>query len=267
MRKISELLKKPLMASGQKVGTVKDVIMDEKAEKLLGFLVKDSKKPAEAQVVPFASISSIGTDALLLQPGKTVVPASSDPTIIQALATHISLKGKKILDEKGTELGKILDALFDEKSGKISWYETDKKQGQDPLVAEAGKIIQPGSDSMIVSADIKSEPEKQAMSEGSASMPPQSQGDLLQQAKTQGQTLGSPVINSIKDKAAEVKEKVSASMAASKEQDALGRTVTKVVLGPKDEPIISPGQIITHQILEQAKSLGVGDILIQAVAK
>ncbi|GMA14482.1 photosystem reaction center subunit H [Deinococcus metallilatus] len=50
-------------------------------------------------------------------------------------------------------------------------------------------------------------------------------------------------------------------------RDALGRPVTRVILAPDDSIILNVGEIITHKAIDEARSGGVLDILLDSVSK
>jgi hypothetical protein len=67
---------------------------------------------------------------------------------------------------------------------------------------------------------------------------------------------------------AEVKELQERSQQALEKQRikrALGRPVTRAILGPQDNVILNVGELITHQAIEEARQGDVLDILLSSV--
>jgi uncharacterized protein YrrD len=259
MQKISEVLKKPItsQAEGKEVGKAKDVILDETAHRILGFLMKEKSMTGPATILPFSSISSIEQDAVIIENESMIVEVDSDPFLKEAVEDKNKMKGKKMISEEGDELGSVGDLLFDEKTGKILDLEVtqgkmkDMKQGG-PMAAPVDDMVAVGESAVIMEADTSLESEKAVMAQASQSPPPapkEQSGGLME---------------SLKEKVGEMKEKATGKKDEKKEQNILGKTATRAVLDKDDNVLLNKDDIITHEAIEKAKAAGVEDLLYMA---
>jgi uncharacterized protein YrrD len=107
--------------------------------------------------------------------------------------------------------------------------------------------------------------------------------ELIAAVGLESTTTGSQASQAIMDGAQQVKEgtaslweRMKGSLSATQErasqeaeerriQYALGRPTNRVILDPQDNVILNVGEIITHQAIERAKSVGVLDMLLGSV--
>ncbi|MGV0026758.1 PRC-barrel domain-containing protein [Phormidesmis priestleyi] len=126
MRKGSDVLGKVIVAfdTGKRVARVQDLIFDQAANQLLGFLVSEAGLFQSAQVVSWQNVQAIGPDAIVIPDQGAIVPSKRVPEIQSVLVNKLVLKGNRILTTDGRYLGLIVDLYFDEQSGTIEGYET-----------------------------------------------------------------------------------------------------------------------------------------------
>jgi uncharacterized protein YrrD len=105
--------------SGDRLGRVQDVLFDQSSGRVTGFLVHPGGLFAKLQVLPRLYVRSIGTDALLVEPGKVLEEAKGEPIVEGSLSAH-SLDGRPVLDDTGKYLGKVGDVLVDESGPSVS---------------------------------------------------------------------------------------------------------------------------------------------------
>ena len=107
---------------GQEIGKVKDLAIDPSGREVLGIVLSDALFSG-TRVALWKAVQAVGPDSVVLDKAGSVVKAKSVPTIKAALAKKTRVKGLKLLTNKGKELGKITDTVFDEATGEILGYE------------------------------------------------------------------------------------------------------------------------------------------------
>jgi uncharacterized protein YrrD len=107
---------------GQEIGKVKDLAVDPTGREVLGIVLSDGMLSG-ARVAPWKSVQAVGPDSVVLDKASSVVKAKSLPEIKAALGKKTKVKGLKLLTNKGKDLGKITDTVFDEATGEIVGYE------------------------------------------------------------------------------------------------------------------------------------------------
>jgi uncharacterized protein YrrD len=121
--KASEILGRAAVTreGGQKVGKVKDLVIDPTGRQILGFVVVEGvfKK---TMVAPWAGLQTIGPDNAIFNGESSVVKTGAAPEIKAVLESKLKLKGRKLQTTAGKDLGEIDDVQFDERSGAVLGY-------------------------------------------------------------------------------------------------------------------------------------------------
>lgn len=152
----NELLKKEIIATstGEVVERVSDLVIDAAGQKVLALLADEGGLFAEARIIPFESIQSIGKDAVMIPTPETIVAASEHEAVQKLLNSNQKIIGLKVVTKDGQDLGKIVDIYFSEQTGVVEGYEVsggiaaDIKTGRAFLPAP--KAINVGKDVVIV---------------------------------------------------------------------------------------------------------------------
>ena len=76
MQRASHIIGKPVVSadSGEKLGTVDDLLVDEKGSQLVGLVVRQGWRHSE-QVLPAASVQTFGRDAVVTRSSADLVGA------------------------------------------------------------------------------------------------------------------------------------------------------------------------------------------------
>jgi uncharacterized protein YrrD len=123
MRRLSELPGRAIVAAdtGQKLGTVSDVLIDAQGRRIVGFIVGGQLLTSE-RVVPSENVQAMG-DAVIARSQERVVGArewrDGDNDSIRAS----TLKNKPVMTVGGRRLGVIKDVQVEEQTGVITGYE------------------------------------------------------------------------------------------------------------------------------------------------
>jgi uncharacterized protein YrrD len=152
MRRIKGLLGQDIisLADGHRLGTVKDVVLDESHEHIAALLVQDAGLLSAARAIPADAIHSFGRDAIVVEADDAVVDPAMDPTI--DVTPGDSLEGMRVFSDAGTQVGTIADIYFEEDECRIVGFEVsagmvgDLAQGTRFLPVEqidrvAGEIV------------------------------------------------------------------------------------------------------------------------------
>lgn len=113
----SALLRKPVLSKGSthELGWVEVVWMHPPAHQILGFICRPSLLGSKRLAFNLNQLKSVGN---------TTVVINSDP--VEATAEQIKLLetliGHELWDDEGQALGRIVDCLFDKRTGVISDY-------------------------------------------------------------------------------------------------------------------------------------------------
>jgi uncharacterized protein YrrD len=115
MWKVTELIGKSIVSgnSGERLGTVADLLLDADSHRVVGLVVAGGVLSAE-QVLPYAEVQTLGTDAVIARSATGLITAKewhAQPVV----ATRTSaLKKKPVLTVSGRAVGDVRDILVDE---------------------------------------------------------------------------------------------------------------------------------------------------------
>jgi uncharacterized protein YrrD len=146
------------LADGARVETVKDVLVDETEDVVVGLLIDAGGLLTTSKVVPMGAVTSFGPSAVMIGSSSSIVSAEADPGISQMLTRGGSLIGHRVLSEDGTHLGSIADLYFDEATARVTGYEVsgvahgEVMGGSLYLPVEEVRVV--GSDAVVVSTAI-----------------------------------------------------------------------------------------------------------------
>lgn len=101
--------------TGDRLGRVQDVLFDPGSGRITAFLVHPGGLFAKPQVLPRLFMRRLGSDALLVEPGKVLEDAATDPAV-EGSQHGRALDGRPVLDDAGKFLGRVDDVLVDEEN-------------------------------------------------------------------------------------------------------------------------------------------------------
>jgi uncharacterized protein YrrD len=118
MPKVSGLVGKSIVSAdtGERIGTVSDVLLDPQALRVLGLVVAGGVLRSE-QVLPYTDVQTLGTDVVLARSGSGVVDRKEwHQQAIETIRTS-TLQHMHVLTTSGRALGKIRDVVLDDAGG------------------------------------------------------------------------------------------------------------------------------------------------------
>ena len=119
MKKTEEIIGLPVIsiADGIEVGNVKNLIINTENRTINYIVVDKGMHLLGTKVIPSDKILGIGEYALTVEDENIISIISKVPTAIQLLERNISVKGSKMLTEKGKLAGEVTEMYFDEEDG------------------------------------------------------------------------------------------------------------------------------------------------------
>jgi uncharacterized protein YrrD len=115
-------LRAVIREGGQKVGKIKDLVVDPTGKQVLGFVVSEGPLK-KTKVAPWAGMQTIGEDNVVFGAAGSVVKAAEAPQIKAVLDSKLKIKGRKLQTTAGKDLGEFDDLQFDERTGAVLGYE------------------------------------------------------------------------------------------------------------------------------------------------
>jgi sporulation protein YlmC with PRC-barrel domain len=145
MSSLRALLGQPVIArdSADRIGTLDGIIFDPQSRKVVAVQVGSKKS---SRFIRWDDISAVGSDAIMVSSADSAGEAQG-PLEERAAAGIASVLDKRVLDDRGDELGTISDVDFDETAGTIE----DLRVGDQQVSGE--RLIGIGSYAVVVNAD------------------------------------------------------------------------------------------------------------------
>ena len=103
-------------ASAQELGVVEHLLIDAQRPQITAVIIGKGKK---AQLVEWAQLSGFGPDAVMVRDEAALRPPADDRERAAA-SGKLDLVGKRVLTEKGNELGTLEDVTFDPETGALA---------------------------------------------------------------------------------------------------------------------------------------------------
>jgi uncharacterized protein YrrD len=281
-------LKVITLERGKIIEDVNDLVYDSHTNRVHAFVVDKGGWFSDAKIVLFSDVKSIGRDAIIVQNETAIQRASNtqkDLSSIKSDDTHITRT--KIITQEGNELGKVEDILFESDTGEVK--QLIVSQGLKDLhsgkkVINVSDIITLGEDATIVrtaaEADVKEQAQHQGLqgainkakdlpsnpdTHNAVESAKESGSDFLSTAEQKldqinekirtkiNEVQNSPQTQNLKQQVSEKSTKIKEKAENDRIQSVLGKYLTTNLLAPDDTLLAAPGDIITHQLIEEAR--------------
>ena len=124
MHKVSELVGKSIVsaATGERLGTVSDVLVDQQSHRVLGFVIGGGLMSSE-HVLPHADVQAMGADAVVARSATGMVGAKEWRERGVAAARTSTLKHRRVLTTGGRALGEVHDVLLDDRGAAVAAFD------------------------------------------------------------------------------------------------------------------------------------------------
>ncbi|HEX8465769.1 MAG TPA: PRC-barrel domain-containing protein, partial [Abditibacterium sp.] len=172
MRKAKSLLGLNILSQheGKNLGTVRDLVFDFEAHKLLALVLTDRDLFGlkDATVIAWNQVGEIGPNAVMVPSDDVVLNAHTDAIIAEAFDQKKTLDGKKVTTQSGEDLGRVSDLYLDE-AGYVTGFEVSgglfADIGTGKRYMEIPQDITVGEDVILVPQSVATALEQQKQSE------------------------------------------------------------------------------------------------------
>lgn len=115
------------LEDGQQIGTVKEVVIDNKALEISALVIEPKGFFKEQKIIPYVKVKNVGADAITIERGTNASTSTSFPNILSLMKNNNTIIGTKVITENGITLGYIEEFLVDDATGKITAFELGGK--------------------------------------------------------------------------------------------------------------------------------------------
>ena len=103
--------------------SVYDLVVDPGTGCVAGFLLESPGWFTNARLLPFSAIQIIGEDAILIESEAELEAVERPAERCRLVGGDYALKNIRLMSDAGTDLGYVVDVVFDEEDGHIQGYE------------------------------------------------------------------------------------------------------------------------------------------------
>jgi uncharacterized protein YrrD len=237
MIKGNEFIGKPVCGrDGLKMGSVQRVVIDRFGGRIVALMVDGEGGTDDPRAIPFETIESMGTDAIIVVDGVHGLSLNVW-TEIGDLLNEPPYQGRDVMSTSGTRLGTLAELCFDEVSGQLEGIEISKGVLSD---LQSRTFIP--SNNIVVGETIMVEP--LALEDSTVV-----DGTLSQAVKNVGATVGltaNETLKSVTRGASEVLDRAKIWLAINQTRYAIGREASSDVTGIDQQIIVRQGETISE---------------------
>lgn len=102
---------------GRRLGTVTDLLFDDRCSRVVGFVTRCGYVFRTCQVVGFSEVQEIGPSAVVVSDASQRSARGDEASAIRT--DRRSMQGKAVVTRQGRYLGTVRDVLFDEANGRV----------------------------------------------------------------------------------------------------------------------------------------------------
>lgn len=264
MRRTAEVFGLPIfsIADGREVGNITDVIFDADKRRVALLRVAPVDGDTRIKVLPFSLIESVGDDAIIIQDLKLIYNASQREEVQGLLESNVRGKGTKVLNRAGKFVGVVTEIVFDDETGRIDSFEVARTDTQEVFRISTDSILSFSKEILI-------------FEEGAAARAPRPV--WLPEAEERKKEL--IVEEEITEAPAPPKEEVREEIPPSPETEVtteggappkdlneifeehqaaliLGKNASQDLLDDAGNLIVSAGETVTEEVIQNAKTAG-----------
>lgn len=250
MKKNSEILGLPVISitEGSELGRVKCLVINPLKGAIAAMVIEDDNwYKVGAKLLPFSAIIGVGDNAITIENSTSIVPIINDPEIEKLLDKNIKVIGAKVITQRGSFQGRVIEYSVDESGVIHSCKVEDLNEGVSQI--EGQRILTFGKEMMIISDDNISvaaesvvKVEKFAMNQQSTIVP-------IIASEIGNDSISQSVVAKVNDNSAKKFEDKQSTYL-------IGKKVTRRIEKDNGVIIIEQGCEITKEIIQEAKDAG-----------
>lgn len=124
MKRLQQLKGMPVLSlqEGEVLGRVREAIIDTAAGRVVALTLDRRTPGGEHQVVATANIRSVGKEAITVEDRTSVVPISRIPRFKELAQKGKPLRGRVVMTEGGSRLGRVGDVTVDESNFHLTSF-------------------------------------------------------------------------------------------------------------------------------------------------
>lgn len=273
MKKTQEIIGLPVISisGGVEIGRVKGIIINADEGSVDYIIVDSGTQSLNTMIIDAGNITGIGEYALTIEDGDDIKDINQVPEAVELLNKNVKIIGTKVITKKGRLIGRVSEFYVDEDNRcKITAVEySSNKDNEKTLTAPRGSVITFGKDISIVEDNIEDEliesksqlvPENHMpeISEKEPASPEEDAGSLnYSEAGDTNTNDISEEDSDLFDVTAATQEENTATLFEQRQRQYLtGRKATKAILDNDGNVIINDGELITGEIIDEAKKTG-----------
>lgn len=151
-----DLIGRPVIEldSGRYLGEAREIIVDLDSGRVVGIVVQRGRWFHSTWFLPFESVSSCGDGAITVEDDQMLMPHSEFAR--RRGSSHHQLVGKRVLSDRGRDIGTLDDIFFDPGSSAVTGYQISGGVIQDLLDGKRSIPAVPlvfGHDAVIITDD------------------------------------------------------------------------------------------------------------------
>jgi len=150
---LNDLIGVPVVsnAAAKKIGRVKEVLFNPRANALFGLVVSSEEKDSPVLLIPLRGIRSIGKDAITVESMNVAEHFEENTQAQEISAAGGYHSGMKVMTESGESVGKI-DKVTIKEDGTVAFYHSSSGLFGSKHEIEPSEV-KSGSEDMIIISD------------------------------------------------------------------------------------------------------------------
>lgn len=204
MKKSQEIIGLPVFSivDGIKLGQVEDLVINPEEGKVDFILVRNGSWYTGGRILPYTAVMSVGEDALTTESGSLLSSINENADAYNLLKRNITVKGNRVLSNKGNFIGVISEYAIDEQSGKLIRLQYKSMLDESNIEEiDGANVLTYGAEVIVVKVQDGSSQEPARAAVGNTEIPTANASDstTLFKERQRQFLLGKRVIQDIKD--------------------------------------------------------------------
>jgi uncharacterized protein YrrD len=265
MRRVSELVGLPVVSfeTGRKLASVEDILVDPERNAAVALLVEEGGWFADARVVPWDGVQSVGRDAIIVPSARAVLRAGRHPAARRALRSGIVVTWLRVLSDDGRDLGTITDVALDERTGAIVGFEVSGGMLQD---VQRGKRFVPGTARIgrqvaFIAPEVSDRVEAEVR--GGIAAGVQAVQASTTEALERARARSTESLERVRSDVARASAQATTWTAERQREFVVGKTASRPVVAADGTALVQAGEVVTSDQALRAEQAGrLGDLVL-----